>query len=326
MFIDSAKILVKAGKGGDGIVAFHREKYRPRGGPSGGDGGKGGDIILFTDPQKHTLLDFRYKQKFLGKNGFPGEGSRKSGKNGEPLTIPVPPGTVVVDADSGEILYDLQQPNQSVVIARGGRGGKGNQHFATPSNQVPKKATLGKSGEELNISLELKVLADVGLVGFPNAGKSTLISRLSAAKPEIADYPFTTKVPNLGIVSVGDLNSFVMADIPGLIEGAHLGKGLGHQFLKHIERTRILLYLVDVNSDDIRKDFLTLKNELKQFNPDLMRKKEVLAITKMDTISEFDETFLNFPECPEHFMISAVQGQGLERLKFRLFEIISAVE
>lgn len=326
MFIDSARIYVKAGNGGDGIVAFHREKYRPRGGPSGGDGGKGGDVILFTDPQKHTLLDFRYKRKFVAKNGFPGEGSRKSGKNGELLIIPVPPGTVVFDSDSCEVLHDLQTANESTVLARGGKGGKGNQHFATPSNQVPKKATLGKTGEELNVSLELKVLADVGLVGFPNAGKSTLISRLSAARPEIADYPFTTKVPNLGIVSAGDLKSFVMADIPGLIEGAHLGKGLGHQFLKHIERTRVLLYLIDVNTDDIQRDFLTLKNELKQFNPDLMRKKEALAITKMDTIFEFDETFLNFPECPEHFLISAVQGQELERLKFRLFEIISTVE
>jgi len=326
MFIDSAKIFVKAGKGGDGIIAFHREKFKPRGGPSGGDGGKGGDVILFADSQKHTLLDFRYKRRFIAKNGFPGEGSRKSGKQGKSLTIPVPPGTIVIDTNSGEILHDLQKPDDCIVVAHGGQGGKGNQHFATPSNQIPRKATLGKDGEEFNISLELKVLADVGLGGFPNAGKSTLISRLSAAKPEIADYPFTTKVPNLGIVAAGEHQSFVMADIPGLIEGAHLGKGLGHQFLKHIERTRILLYLIDVNSEDIQRDFLTLKKELKQFNTDLMQKKEVLAVTKMDTTSEFNPSVLLFPDCPECFLISSVEGSGLDSLKFRLYELSSTID
>ena len=285
-FIDSAKIYVKSGDGGTGHVSFRREKFVPRGGPDGGNGGKGGDVIFVGQPHLNTLLEFNFTKSYIASNGKRGGGSRRSGKAADDLIIKVPIGTEIINEETNEKLYDIVEEGETFVIAKGGMGGRGNSEFATATRQTPRFAQPGIEGEEFNIILQLKLLANVGLVGFPNAGKSTLISTISAAKPKIADYPFTTLVPNLGVVKHGEYDSFTVADIPGLIEGAGDGKGLGIQFLKHVERTSILLYLLDVESEDLKKDYKILKNELKKFNPEMLEKKELVAISKWDIASE----------------------------------------
>ena len=321
MFIDSAKIHVKAGDGGNGVVSFRREKYVPKGGPDGGDGGNGGSVYIVSDRNLTTLLDFRYAPHYKAERGAHGQGSRKSGLSGNDVVIKVPCGTLIKDAETGEVLGDLTEHGAKLLVAKGGKGGRGNQHFATPTNRAPRYAEPGEPGEERTLELELKLLADVGLVGFPNAGKSTLISVLSAAKPKIADYPFTTLEPNLGIVRYQDYKSFVMADIPGIIEGASEGKGLGLKFLKHIERTKVLAILLPANSPDLKREYNILMNELKKFSPVLAEKPKVVVISKMDI-------------APEGFVlpqfrgvkvvsISSVAQQGLEALKTLLWEKIN---
>ena len=328
MFIDHAKIYVKAGDGGNGCLSFRREKYVPKGGPDGGDGGKGGDIIFAADKHLRTLLDYRYKKHFKAENGSHGQGAKKFGKSGNDTIIKVPLGTIIKNQQTDEILADLTEHNQKVIIAQGGKGGRGNTRFSTSTNQAPRKYEMGKPGEEVNLILELKLLADVGLVGLPNAGKSTLLSRISAARPKIADYPFTTLIPNLGLVKFKDSNSFVVADIPGLIEGAHKGKGLGIQFLRHIERTRVLAYLIDAQSDDVVDDFFTLKNELKNYDSRLLSKPSILIINKIDIRPENEikdvKKIKNLGM--KWFAISAVTGQGIEEVKSIMWEILSGSE
>lgn len=286
MFIDYAQIDISAGRGGDGAVAFRREKYVPKGGPAGGNGGKGGDVILISDSNLSTLLDFRYKKKYKAANGDPGGTSLKDGKNGQNIIIKVPVGTVIKDAETEEVVFDFVEANTQFIAARGGKGGKGNSNFATPTNQTPRFAEPGTPGEEKKIILELKLIADIGLVGFPNAGKSTLISTISEAKPKIADYPFTTLEPNLGIVRYKDYQSFTVADIPGIIEGASEGRGLGLRFLRHIERTRILLFLIDITSENYQKEYNVLLNELTTYSPILAKKKRLVALSKADLVDE----------------------------------------
>jgi GTP-binding protein len=318
MFIDYAEIEVKAGDGGNGAVAFRREKYVPKGGPSGGNGGNGGSVYLIADENLSTLLDFKYKRKYIAGKGQPGGSSLKDGKNGDDVVIKVPVGTIVKDAEKGKILFDLSQNGQKVLIAKGGKGGKGNSNFATPTRRTPRFAEPGKPGEEKSIILELKLIADVGLVGFPNAGKSTLISTISAAKPKIADYPFTTLEPVLGIVQYKDFRSFTVADIPGIIEGAHQGKGLGIKFLRHIERTKILLFLIDITSDDYQRDFDILYNELKKYSRKLVEKKILVALSKADLLSDSQLKKMKkvkFKKVNEPaLIISAVSGYGIENL------------
>jgi len=321
VFIDQAKITVVAGNGGNGVISFRREKFVPKGGPDGGDGGKGGDVIIRADSNLHTLLDFRYKKIFKAKNGKHGEGAKKSGKSGADVVVRVPCGTVIVETHTNEILTDLVENGQTVVVAKGGKGGRGNQHFATPTKRTPRYAEEGIPGETKEVRLELKLIADVGLVGLPNAGKSTLLSRLSAATPKIADYPFTTLNPNLGIVKHKDHQSFVMADIPGLIEGAHKGKGLGLKFLRHIERTKVLAYLIESVSGNIKEDYETLRNELNLYNPQLLNRPAVLVITKIDLLKENNLGKLSGLNLPV-YTISSVTGRGLERLKEQLWELI----
>lgn len=325
MFIDSAKIFVRSGKGGDGIIHWRREKFIPKGGPDGGNGGTGGDVIIRADKQINTLLDFRYNKKFIAKPGNPGEGSNKEGRSAEPITVKVPVGTLIRNAETGELIIDITEDGQEFVIAKGGRGGKGNWVFRSPTNQAPRVCTPGAPGEEYHLELEMKLLADIGLVGFPNAGKSTLISTISAAKPKIADYPFTTLVPNLGMVYFQENKSFVVADIPGLIEGAHEGKGLGIQFLKHIERTKALLYLVDCTSEDIKEDLKVLKNELKQFSADLPKKKSIIAITKMDIADDATKKALKklkFPKSTVVHYISAATNDGISDLVESMWKMV----
>jgi len=295
MFIDEAKIRIKAGDGGNGCVAFRREKFVPRGGPSGGDGGKGGDVIMESSQAHNTLVHFRFNPEHNAQRGRHGEGSNCSGQSGYDVVLKVPVGTSVYDIESGELVHDFSQPNERVIVAHGGRGGRGNQHFATPTHQAPREHEPGRTGEERHLRLELKLLADVGIVGYPNVGKSTLISRISAAKPKIADYPFTTLEPNLGVVSIGDISdpkhySFVVADIPGLIEGAHEGAGLGMQFLRHIERTRMLVHVVDVSDSSGRpdpvKDFEVIMDELKSFGAGLEKKPMIVVASKIDALQK----------------------------------------
>jgi len=332
MFIDEAKIYVKAGDGGNGCLAFRREKYVPRGGPSGGDGGRGGDVYMVANEQLNTLLHFRFNPEHKAQRGRHGEGSNCTGQDGEPIVLEVPVGTVVYDADRGEKLHDLANPGERVLIARGGRGGKGNARFATATHQAPTEHQPGRPGQERRLRLELKLLADAGLVGFPNAGKSTLISRISAARPKIADYPFTTLEPNLGVVQLDDFRSFVVADIPGLIEGAHLGHGLGTQFLRHIERTKLLVHLVDVSESSGREpveDFETVMGELASFSEDLAKKPMLVVASKMDAAQDparveslkqlADERGLPY------FEISSVTGKGLEALKQAIAERVLSV-
>ncbi len=327
MFIDYAKIEVASGKGGDGAVAFRREKYVPKGGPSGGNGGVGGSVIFETQVNLSTLLDFRYKKKFFAENGKPGSSSLKDGKNGKDVIIKVPVGTIVKDAETEEVLLDLSEENQKVVFAKGGAGGKGNSNFATPTRRTPRFATDGKPGEQRKIILELKLIADVGLVGFPNAGKSTLISKISAAKPKIANYPFTTLEPNLGIVKYKDYKSFTVADIPGIIEGAHQGKGLGIQFLRHIERTKILLFLIDVTSESFQTDFDILYNELKKYSKKLVDKKILVSFSKSDLISEKELKKLEKIKIKKVkgtiMVFSSITGFGLQALLDKLWETLN---
>ncbi len=321
MFIDEVRIRVKAGDGGNGCLAFRREKYVPRGGPSGGDGGRGGDVIIESNPHLNTLLHLRFNPEHNGVRGRHGEGSNCTGQDGAPATVKVPVGTVVYDDETGERLFDFTEDGQSFVVARGGRGGKGNARFATATHQAPTEHEPGHPGEEKRLRLELKLLADVGLVGFPNAGKSTLIARISAARPKIADYPFTTLEPNLGVVQLGDFRSFVVADMPGLIEGAHLGHGLGIQFLRHIERTRLLVHLVDMSDTgrDVASDFETIMGELQSFSEDLAQKPMFLVASKMDAAQDPErvQALRNIAlkrDLP-FFEISSVTGQGIEELK-----------
>ncbi len=316
-FIDYVKIYCRSGKGGKGSTHFHREKFIPKGGPDGGDGGRGGHIILRGNKNYWTLLHLKYAKHIFAGDGGDGSGSRSFGKDGEDKIIDVPCGTVVYDADDGQFLCDIKDDGQEVILLKGGRGGLGNWHFRTATNQTPRFSQPGEPRVERNIIMQLKVLADVGLVGFPNAGKSTLLSVVSAAKPEIADYPFTTLVPNLGIVSYRDNQSFCMADIPGIIEGASEGKGLGLRFLRHIERNAILLFLIPADSADIKKEYSILLNEITQYNPELAEKQRILAITKCDMLDEelMDEMKQLLPEDLPTVFISSISGLGVNQLK-----------
>lgn len=323
-FIDKASLYIKAGDGGSGHVSFRKEKFVPRGGPDGGNGGKGGDVIFIADPHLNTLFEFNFNKKFIADNGKRGAKARKTGKNGSDLIVKVPVGTEIINAESGELLFDIVNQEENVVVARGGIGGKGNSEFKTATRQAPRFSQPGIPGEEFFVELQLKLLANVGIVGFPNAGKSTLISTISAAKPKIADYPFTTLVPNLGVVKYGEYDSFVVADIPGLIEGAGEGKGLGIQFLKHIERTNILLYLLDASSENIKEDYKTLKKELKKFNPDMLEKKEIIALSKMDIVDEEKKAELMKLKINKMkpILISAVINLGIEELITKLHNAV----
>ena len=329
MFIDEVRIRVKAGNGGNGCLAFRREKFVPRGGPSGGDGGRGGDVIFVASPHHNTLLHFRFNPEHEAERGRHSEGSNCKGREGATATVPVPVGTVVYDEATGEQIVDFTEPGQEFIIARGGRGGRGNARFATATHQTPTEHEDGKPGEEKHLRLELKLLADVGLIGFPNAGKSTLISRISAAKPKIADYPFTTLEPNLGVVSTGDDRSYVVADIPGLIEGAHLGHGLGIQFLRHVERTKLLVHLVDASETSGRdpvEDFHIIMRELASFSEEMTRKPMFLVASKIDVAQDPGrvgsvERLANERDLP-FFAISSVTGQGLAELKRAMGEMV----
>jgi GTP-binding protein len=328
MFVDHVKVYVKGGDGGNGMVAFRREKYVPNGGPAGGDGGVGGDVVFIVDEGLRTLMDFRYKRHFKADRGEHGMSKNQHGRGAQDLLVRVPPGTVVIEEETGNILADLVEHGQKAVIARGGRGGKGNSRFATPQNPAPELAEKGEPGQERNVILELKVLADVGLVGFPSVGKSTLLSVVSAAKPKIAEYHFTTIVPNLGMVETEDGRSFVMADLPGLIEGAHSGVGLGHQFLRHIERTRVIVHVIDMSGLEGRnpyEDYVTINEELKQYNLRLTERPQLIVANKMDmpdseeNLREFRK---NIPEDAKIYPISAIARQGLNDLLFAIADLL----
>lgn len=321
MFIDFAEIYIKAGDGGDGAVSFRREKYIPNGGPDGGDGGAGGNVIFKADPGLRTLMDFRYKRKYVAQRGENGSKRNRSGKSGTDLVIKVPLGTIVKDKETGRIIADISQERQEVIIARGGKGGAGNQHFATPTRQVPNFARSGSPGQEFTAILELKLIADVGLLGFPNVGKSTLLSMVSSARPKIANYHFTTLSPNLGVVSLGEGESFVIADIPGLIEGAHEGAGLGHNFLRHVERTRLLIHVVDIAEIDGRdaiSDFDIINRELEMYNPELAKRPQIIAANKIDVLNETGKLEKFKVEMGKRgykvFEISAATNQGINDL------------
>lgn len=331
LFVDQVSIYVKAGDGGNGIAAFRREKYVPKGGPAGGDGGNGADVIFRVDEGLNTLMDFRYNRHFKAEHGENGMSKGKHGKNAPPLIIPVPPGTTVYDEDTGELIADLTQHGQEAVIAKGGVGGRGNIRFATSRNPAPNLAENGAPGEEKNIRLELKVIADVGLVGFPSVGKSTLLSVVSAARPKIADYHFTTLSPNLGVVDTEDGRSFVMADLPGLIEGAHEGVGLGHQFLRHVERTRLIVHVIDMASIEGRDpydDYEKINEELKTYDEKLMEKPQIIVANKMD-MPNAKENLAHFqaklPEDVEVFPISAITKEGLRQLLFAIADKLEQI-
>ncbi|MFV9510891.1 GTPase ObgE [Tepidibacillus sp. LV47] len=331
MFVDKVKIYVKGGDGGNGQKAFRREKYVPLGGPAGGDGGKGGDVILEVDEGLRTLLDFRYQKHFKAPRGENGRNKGQHGANAEDLIVKVPPGTVVIDDDTEEVLADLTHHGQQVVVARGGRGGRGNMRFATAANPAPDIAEKGEPGEERYIVLELKLIADVGLAGFPSVGKSTLLSVVSKAKPKIAAYHFTTLSPNLGVVEVGDGRSFVLADLPGLIEGAHLGAGLGHQFLRHVERTRVILHVVDMAATEGRdpyEDWVKINHELEQYNLHLLKKPQLIVANKMD-LPQAQENLKVFREKVGDkypiYPISAITGEGIKELLFATADLLDTI-
>ena len=335
MFVDEAKIRVAAGNGGNGITAFRREKFVPRGGPSGGDGGRGGDVVMESSEKHNTLVHFRFNPEYKAQRGRHGEGSNKTGAAGESITLKVPVGTLVYDEETGELVHDFSEPNERIIIARGGRGGRGNQNFATPTHQAPRESEPGRPGEERRLRLELKLLADVGLVGYPNVGKSTLISRISAARPKIADYPFTTLQPNLGVVALGELPniiSYVVADIPGLIEGASEGAGLGTQFLRHIERTRLLAHVVDVSDSSGRpdpvKDFQVIQGELRKFGTGLERKPMIVVGSKADVANPKKlEKLRTYAQRVglEFYEISAVTGRGIPELQWAMARYVEEV-
>ena len=320
-FIDHIRIECRSGKGGKGSSHLRREKYMPKGGPDGGDGGRGGHVIVRGNAQLWTLLHLRYTKHVIAGDGEVGSGNQSSGKAGKDVVIELPLGTVVKDPETGEILCEVIRDKEEYILFPGGRGGQGNQHFKTSTNQTPRYAQPGEPGIEKWVVMELKVLADVGLVGFPNAGKSTLLSAITAAKPKIADYAFTTLTPNLGIVSYRDGRSFVMADIPGIIEGAHEGKGLGLRFLRHIERNSVLLFMIPADSKDIKHDHEVLLNELKEYSPELLHKDRLLAITKCDMLDEvmMEQIKTDLPRDIDHVLISSVSGLGLEELKDKLW-------
>lgn len=315
-FVDYVKIFFRSGKGGAGSPHLHREKFISKGGPDGGDGGRGGNIILRGNAQLWTLLHLKYKKHIFATSGMAGESSERTGADGKDVFVEVPLGTIAKDAETNEVLFEITEDKEEKVLLNGGRGGLGNTHFKTSTNQTPRYAQPGEDGKEGWNILELKLLADVGLVGFPNAGKSTLLSVVSAAKPKIADYPFTTLVPNLGIVQYRDMQSFVMADIPGIIEGAHEGKGLGLRFLRHIERNSMLLFMIPCDSDDIHNEYKTLLSELEKYNPELLDKKRVLTISKSDMLDDelVQEIKKDLPDIP-HLFISSVAQKGIQELK-----------
>ncbi|UHR02900.1 GTPase ObgE [Peptoniphilus sp. GNH] len=332
MFIDRAKIKVIAGSGGDGAVAWRREKYVPAGGPAGGDGGHGGNVIIKTDEGLHTLLDFRYKREYKAENGDNGQSKLKFGKDGQDIVLSVPVGTLVKDAESGKVIHDLKAKNMEIILARGGRGGKGNARFKTATRQAPTFAQAGKKGESRSIILELKILADVGLVGFPNVGKSTLLSVVSAAKPKIANYHFTTLSPNLGMVFLGDQKSFVIADIPGLIEGASKGQGLGDEFLKHVERTKVLIHVVDISGSEGRDpldDFDKINKELEDYNEKLAKKPQIIFLNKIDLsdssgkVKEFED---KFGKGYKIFSGSAYMNKGIKELMYYAYDLLQKQE
>lgn len=331
MFYDRAKIYVRGGDGGNGCVAFRREKYVPEGGPWGGDGGRGGDVIFRGDGGLRTLVDFRYKRHYKADRGQHGRGKNMHGRSAEDLVIRVPPGTVIKDEETGQVLADIVADGQEVVVAKGGRGGRGNTRFAGPRNKAPAMAEKGEPGQERWVILELKLLADVGLVGFPNAGKSTLIARVSAAQPKIADYPFTTLVPNLGVVSLGEGQSFVMADIPGLIEGAHTGAGLGHDFLRHVERTRVLVHVLDTAGTEGRdplEDFRVINRELQLYNESLAGRPQVVAANKIDlpaSNANLERLRQELGDDYEIFPVSAVTGEGVWELVNRVYRLLQEI-
>jgi GTP-binding protein len=318
MLIDYAEIEVYGGKGGAGAVAFRREKYVPKGGPAGGNGGRGGDVVIKAYHNLSTLLDFRHKKVYKGGDGEPGSSSLKDGKNGKDVLIKVPVGCIIKDAETGKAIIDLDEDKKEIIIAKGGKGGKGNSNFATATNQAPRFAEKGKVGESRKLIFELKLIADVGLVGFPNAGKSTLISKISAAKPKVANYPFTTLEPNLGIVRYKDFDSFTVADIPGIIEGAHEGKGLGIKFLKHIERTKILLFLIDITSENYQQEYYVLLNELKSHSKKLAVKTKIVSLSKADLIEESEIKKMQRKRIKNSdsplLIFSAVSGFGIQNL------------
>ncbi len=326
MFVDYVTISIASGKGGDGAVAFRREKYVPKGGPAGGNGGRGGSIYFVADSNLHTLLDFRYHRKYKAPNGEKGGTSLKDGKSGKDIWIKVPVGTVIRDRNTNEILADLDEPGKKYLAAEGGRGGKGNANFATPTNQTPRYAEEGKPGVERDLILELKLIADIGLVGYPNAGKSTFISVVSAARPKIADYPFTTLKPNLGIVNYKDYQSFTIADIPGIIEGAHTGKGLGLNFLRHIERTKVLFFIIDSTSENLEADFKTLKSELYNYSEKLVDKKYLVGFSKIDLLNEEELESLNKVKLEgydaEILKFSSVAQKGISKVLDEIWKLL----
>jgi GTP-binding protein len=329
-FIDEATITVQAGNGGRGCVSFRREKYIPRGGPDGGDGGNGGDVVLRTTSRKRTLYQFRYKKNFKAQNGGGGQGQNKAGKNAETLIIEIPPGTLVTDADTGEIVYDFIKADESFVAAKGGRGGQGNQRFKSSTNRAPRFAQPGEPGQTANLKLELKLIADVGIIGLPNAGKSTLVSVISSARPKIGDYPFTTLSPNLGVVQTDWGEPFVAADIPGLIEGAHKGAGLGIKFLRHIERTLVLLHLVDVSSIDLNDPlhgYTAINRELAGYSKTLAEKPQILVLNKIDMpgAQKAADIFRSALKGQKILLISAKTGKGIRDLKLQLAEMIEKI-
>jgi GTP-binding protein len=326
-FIDEAIITVWSGNGGRGCVSFRREKYIPRGGPDGGDGGKGGDIVLKTTSRKRTLYQFRYQKHFKAKNGAHGQGKQKTGKNGQDLVIELPPGTLVTDADTGQVITDLVNSGETFVLARGGRGGQGNARFKTSTNRAPRFAQPGETGETKTLRLELKLLADVGIIGLPNAGKSTLITAVSSARPKIGNYPFTTLFPSLGVVQTGWAEPFVVADIPGLIKGAHKGTGLGIRFLRHIERTRILIHLIDVSAIDMENPltgYNTVNKELATYNRKLTEKPQIVALNKIDLpdVLEAAKKFQTAVKEKQVILISALTGKGIENLNSKIIQLL----
>lgn len=334
MFVDKAKIYVKGGDGGDGLVAFRREKYVPEGGPAGGDGGRGGDVIFRVDEGLRTLMDFRYQRHFKADKGIKGRNKSQHGANADHMIVRIPPGTVLIDDDTQEIIADMTRHGQQVVVARGGRGGRGNTRFATANNTAPELAENGEEGQERYIVMELKVMADVGLVGFPSVGKSTLLSVVSAAQPKIGAYHFTTITPNLGVVDVGDGRSFVMADLPGLIEGASEGVGLGHEFLRHVERTRIIIHVVDMSGSEGRdpfEDWVMINDELRQYNASLIDRPQIVAANKMDmpdseeNLAAFRERVAELRPDLEIMPISSLTRQGVQELLYRATDILDSI-